>query len=134
VAFVISPYVKRRSVDSTMYSTSSMLRTMELILGLRPMSQFDANALPMFNSFQAKPDFSPYRPEPARVDLSERNLKTAWGSDASKRMDFSKEDAVDDILLNEVIWRSVKGAHSPMPSPTRAGFVFAKSEEDEDDD
>jgi DNA-binding beta-propeller fold protein YncE len=134
VAFVISPYAKRRAVDSTMYSTSSMLRTMELILGLRPMSQFDATAVPMFHSFAAKPDFSPYRAEPARVDLNERNLKTAWGSDASKKMDFSKEDAVDDILLNEVIWRSVKGAHHPMPSPTRAGFVFAKNGEDEDDD
>ena len=49
-------------------------------------------------------------------------------------MDFTKEDAADDILLNEVIWRSVKGPENRMPSPTRAGFVFAKSQEDEDDD
>ena len=53
IAFVISPHARRGAVDSTMYSTSSMLRTMELILGLKPMSQFDAAATPMFNSFQA---------------------------------------------------------------------------------
>src|SRR5205807_145993 len=60
IAYVISPYVKRSSVDSTMYSTSSMLRTMELILGLKPMSQFDAAAMPMFHSFQPQPDLRPY--------------------------------------------------------------------------
>ena len=60
VALVIQPYTKRNYVDSTMYSTSSMLRTMELILGLKPMSQFDAAARPMYNSFQAKPDLTPY--------------------------------------------------------------------------
>jgi DNA-binding beta-propeller fold protein YncE len=134
IAFVISPYSRKRGVDSTMYSTSSMLRTMELILGLRPMSQFDATAAPMFNSFQPKADFSKYHHAPARADLTERNLRTAWGSDLSKKMDFSKEDAADDIALNEVIWRSVKGAGHPMPSPTRAGFVFAKIEDDDDDD
>ena len=60
IAFVASPYAKRGAVDSTMYSTSSMLRTMELILGLEPMTQFDAAATPMFNSFQAQPDLRPY--------------------------------------------------------------------------
>jgi hypothetical protein len=68
------------------------------------------------------------------VDLTERNMKTAWGSNISKKMDFSKEDAADDLALNEVIWRSVKGPDSPMPSPTRAGFVFAKAADDDDDD
>src|SRR6185437_5806963 len=61
VALAISPYIKKHSVDSTMYSTSSMLRTMELILGLEPMSQFDAAARPMYHSFQSKPDLSPYK-------------------------------------------------------------------------
>jgi len=60
-AFVISPYARRHAVDSTLYSTTSMLRTIELILGLRPMSQFDAAAAPMYASFQATPDFSAYR-------------------------------------------------------------------------
>ena len=72
-AYVISPYTKRGAVDSTMYSTSSMLRTMELILGLKPMSQFDAAATPMFNSFQATPDLRPCQALPANVDLEARN-------------------------------------------------------------
>jgi hypothetical protein len=134
VAFVISPYVKRHTVDSTMYSTSSMLHTMELILGLRPMSQFDAAAAPMFNSFQAKADLTAYAHVPAQIDLHEKNLKTAWGGDLSRKMNFTKEDAADDILLNKVIWHSVKGPDVPMPAPTRAAFVFARKDKKDNDD
>lgn len=133
VAFVISPYVKRGFVDSTMYSTSSMLRTIELILGLQPMSQFDAAATPMVNSFQATPDVRPYTGLPPRIDLEERNTKTSWGERESRKMDFSKEDAADDLLLNEVIWRAVRGEDSRMPPPTRAGFVFVHRSQDDDD-
>ena len=129
VALVISPYTKRRFTDSTLYSTSSMLRTMELILGLQPMSQFDAAATPMFNSFQARPDLRTYSVLPANVDLNERNGRTAWGAAESRRMDFTKEDAADDLLLNEIIWRSVRGADNPMPAPVRAAFVFAHPNE-----
>ena len=111
-----------------------MLRTMELILGLQPMSQFDAAALPMYHSFTAKPDLAPYTHLPANVDLDEKNLATAWGADLSETFDFSKEDAADDLLLNEVVWRSVKGAGSPMPPPVRAAFVFAEREDGEDED
>ena len=82
VALVISPYTKRNYVDSTMYSTSSMLRTMELILGLKPMSQFDAAARPMSNAFQAKPDLTAYEHVDAQVDLKETNTATAWGGEA----------------------------------------------------
>ena len=117
-----------------MYSTSSMLRTMELILGLQPMSQFDATATPMLNSFQTQADLRPYRARPANVDLNARNLKTAWGSDLSRKMDFTKEDAADDLLLNEVIWRSIRGADSKMPAPTRAAFVFTRGGDEDDDD
>jgi len=134
IAFVISPYVKRGSVDSTMYSTSSMLRTMELILGLKPMSQFDAAATPMFNSFQSAPDARPYEPLEANVDLNDRNTKTAWGGEESKKMDFAREDAADDLRLNEVIWRSIRGPDSPMPAPVRAAFVFAHEKDHDDDD
>ena len=133
VALAISPYCKRRAVDSSMYSTSSMLRTMELILGLKPMSQFDAAARPMYASFQARPDLSPYQHRPAGVDLQARNAGTGWGVEQSARLDFSREDAADDILLNEIIWRSVRGADSRMPPPVRASFVIARGEEDDDD-
>ena len=131
IAFVISPWTKHGAVDSTLYSTSSMLRTMELILGLDPMSQFDAAALPMVGAFAKAPVLEPYRCRPAEVSLDERNVATAWGAEASLVMDFSVEDAADDLLLNEIVWRSVRGAGSPMPAPRRAAFVFA-SDEDED--
>ena len=96
IAFVISPYVRRGSVDSSLYSTSSMLRTMELILGLKPMSQFDAAALPMFASFQKKPHATPYIARPAQVNIDERNSRTAWGAEESSKMNFAKEDAADE--------------------------------------
>jgi DNA-binding beta-propeller fold protein YncE len=126
VALVISPYTKRGFVDSTLYSTSSMLRTIELILGLRPMSQFDAAAHPMYASFQAKPNLEPYKHVVPEVDMKAINKKTAWGAKLSETFDFTREDAADDLLLNEVIWRSVRGRDSPMPPPVRAAFVFPK--------
>jgi phospholipase C len=132
IAFVISPYTKRGVVDSTLYSTASMLRTIELILGLRPMSQFDAAAMPMYYSFSPKPNLSPYRTRQANVDLDERNPLTAWGADLSRQMDLTKEDAADDLLLNEVIWRSVRGPNSPMPPPRRAAFVRSAGRADDD--
>lgn len=134
IAFAISPYIKRRSVDSTMYSTSSMLRTMELILGLKPMSQFDAAALPLFNSFTGKPDLAPYKLRPAQVDLSARNGPRAPGARRSAMMDFSKEDAADDLALNEVIWKAIKGEDSVMPPPRRAAFFFTHAGDEDDDD
>jgi len=130
-AFVISPYTKRGAVDSTLYSTSSLLRTIELILGLKPMSQFDAAARPMFATFQATPDLKPYMALPAQVDLEDHNPKHAWGGEL--KLNFAREDAVDDLLLSEIVWRSVKGPASPMPTPVRAGFVFAHAEDEEDD-
>lgn len=112
-----------------------MLHSIELILGLRPMSQFDAAAMPMWTSFQAQPDLAPYTVKPAIVNLQEMNMKTAWGAKASQRMNFAKEDAADDLKLNEIIWKSVKGADSAMPAPRRAAFVFtSKKKADKDDD
>ena len=132
VALVVSPYSRSRGVDSTLYSTASMLRTMELMLGLKPMTQFDAAARPMYGAFHSKSDLRPYEARPANVDLTALNPATAWGADQSRRMDFSREDAADDLLLNEVIWRSVRGADTPMPAPVRAAFVLARADEDDD--
>jgi DNA-binding beta-propeller fold protein YncE len=133
IAFAISPYIRRRTVDSTMYSTSSMLRTIELLLGLKPMSQFDSAATPMTKSFQAEPDLAPYTALPAKIDLDEKNVKTTWGERESRKMDFSREDAADDLLLNAVIWRAVRGDDAPVPAPTRAGFVYVHNDKDGDD-
>jgi YVTN family beta-propeller protein len=132
-AYIASPYTRRGVVDSTMYSTSSMLRTMELILGLQPMTQFDAAATPMFNAFQAKPDLRPYDLVSAEVSLQERNTAKSWGSAASAKMDFTKEDATPEQVLNEIIWHSVRGANSPMPAPVHAAFVFGYSKEEDND-
>ena len=107
---------------------------MELILGLKPMSQFDAAARPMYAAFQAKPDFTSYTHVPANVDLKEKNKATAWGADRSGKFNLAQEDAADDLLLNEVIWRSVRGAASPMPPPVRAAFVFPHLKDKDDDD
>jgi DNA-binding beta-propeller fold protein YncE len=135
ISFVVSPYCRRGIVDSTLYSTTSLLHTMELILGLAPMSQFDAAATPMRASFQAKPDLTPYVARPASSNLGEKNLKTAWGAKASQRMDFTKEDAADDLQLNEIIWKSVRGPDAHMPAPRRAAFVFtSRKKADKDDD
>jgi hypothetical protein len=108
-----------------------MLRTMELILGLKPMSQFDAAATPMFNSFQATPDLRPYQALSANVDLEERNGQHAWGGHL--KMNFAREDAADDLLLNEVAWRSVRCSNIAMPAPYRDAFVFEhRGDKDED--
>ncbi len=123
VALVISPYVKRRSVDSELYSTTSMVRTMELILGLPPLSQFDAAATPMYASFAAAPDSAPFVCRPSRVSLLERNPGNAYGQQRSEEMDFSRQDAIPDEELSEIVWRSVRGAESPMPPPVRSAFV-----------
>ena len=133
IAFVASPYIRRHTVDSQMYSTSSMLRTMELILNLKPMTQFDAAALPMYASFQSEPDLAPFEARPAQVDLTATNRPDAWGSRLSQSLDFSKEDAVDDLVLNEIIWKAVRGPAAVPPPPVRASFIFAHVESDDDD-
>ena len=114
---VIGPFVRREIVDSTMYTTSSMLRTMELLLGLPPMSQYDAAATPMYKVFGTNPDLTPFTHRDAEVDLNAKNTARAWGAKASKKMDFDDVDLNPPFLLNEIIWRSVKGADSPMPLP-----------------
>jgi DNA-binding beta-propeller fold protein YncE len=132
IAFAVSPYVKHCAVDSTLYSTTSMLRTMELILGLRPMSQFDAAATPMFAAFQATPDLAPYTLRAPAVDTAEKNTASSYGARESLAMDFTKEDAADDLRLNDIIWRSVRGPESHMPGPRRAAFVFTRAKGDDD--
>src|SRR5262245_16341529 len=85
---VVSPFSKRQAVDSTLYTTSSVLRTIELILGLPPMSQYDAAATPMYNAFQPTPDLKPFTHVPARIPFDERNDRWAWGAAASAQMNM----------------------------------------------
>jgi DNA-binding beta-propeller fold protein YncE len=127
VALAISPYCRRHTVDSTLYSTTSMVRTIGLILGLEPLSQFDEAAAPMYGSFQAKLDPTPYMHRPAEMKLTAVNERGAWGAETSAKFDFSHEDAVDDLLFGEIVWRSVRGADSPMPAPVHAAFVRTRT-------
>lgn len=136
VGLVISPYVKRGVVDSTLYSTSSMVRTMELLLGLSPMSQFDAAAMPMYASFGTEAKSTPFDVIQPKIDINARNKKSDYGSEQSSRMDFSDVDRAPMHLLNEIIWKSVKGADSPMPPPVHryrplidAGDAIAKDDD-----
>ena len=134
VALVASPYCRRQVVDSTLYSTTSMLRTMELILGLKPMSQFDAAATPMYESFQSKLNLEPFTHVPAEVSLTAVNDSKTWGAEASAKLDFTHEDAADEATLNEVIWHSVRGAESSMPPPVHAAFIRTHPAAGDDDD
>lgn len=134
IAFVIGPYVKRHFVDHTLYSTSGMLRTIELILGLPPMSQYDAAATPMWRAFTSTPDFTPYTARPEKVDINDRNTADNALARESARFDLSKEDAAPDIPFNEVIWKAVKGIHSEMPAPRHSAFVVPHTASDRDED
>ena len=129
VALVISPYTKHGFVDHEMYSTSSMVRTMELILGLPPLSQFDASATPLYNSFAPAPDATAYSARSALINLDERNLSDAYGQHRSGEMDFTHEDANDDVEFNEIIWKSIRGADHQMPAPVRGAFVRVLEED-----
>ncbi len=124
VGLVISPYVKRGVLDSTQYGTVSMIRTMELILGLPPLSQFDAAATPMFRSFTDKPDLTPYGHEEARIDLNAKNTSLAYGAGRSSKMDFSEYDKIDDFELNDILWHAIKGKDAPMPPAVRRAIAF----------
>ena len=123
IAMVVSPYTKRNYLDNTMYSTSGMLRTIELILGLPPMSQYDAAAMPMFRSFTSKPDFTKFKAVPNRVSLDETNKIASKWSKISEGFDFAEVDKNDDRLFNEVLWKGLKGDDFEMPAPRRSAFL-----------
>jgi hypothetical protein len=123
VALVISPFARRGAVDSTLYTTSGMLRTMELVLGLPPMSQYDAAATPMYGAFVSSPTLTPFAKRAARVRLDEMNRAGAPGAEASARMNFEEADMTPEIELNEILWQSVHGASAIMPPPVHAAFI-----------
>jgi YVTN family beta-propeller protein len=123
VGIVYSPYVKRGGVvDSTMYTTVSYLRTMELILGLPPMTQYDALATPMYNAFTTEATLAAYTSLPARVDLMARNPSTGEGAQRSARLDWSEYDLADFDELNDILWKAIKG-DQPMPAPVRSALL-----------
>ena len=130
--YLAGGYVKRNMVDHTPYTTSSVLRTIELILGLPPMSQYDGAATPMWRSFSntAKPyTFQTLGPF---VDLNERNIAYNQWQKMSEEFDFSREDRAPEDLLNKVIWAAVKGSADPCPGPVRSAFLKPMNDKDEE--
>ncbi len=119
-AFVISAYSHAGAIDSTMYNTTSVLRTMELMLHLRPMTHFDAGARPMANAFQKQPVLTPYTAEKPRISLEDRNPANTSTAALSRKMDFSDADLNDDDELNDILWRAIR--KSDPPPPVRSFF------------
>jgi YVTN family beta-propeller protein len=130
-AYVAGGFVKRKFIDHTMYSTSSMLRTMELILGIPPMTQYDAAAEPMWRCFSSTPDLTPFASVPSNIDLTDKNMVVNKWQQKSETFDFTKEDSAPDLEFSEVIWYAVKGEGVPFPGPRRSAFLKVKEEDDD---
>ena len=125
VGLVLSPYIKRGATDSTQYSTASMVHTIELLLGLPPMTQFDRNAAPMLNCFADTPNLTAYTRLAPLVDLEARNPKTGPGATASAKLDLSAPDRADPDALNAILWHALKPG-VPMPAPVRSAQKIHK--------
>jgi YVTN family beta-propeller protein len=122
-AYLAGGYVKRNFVDHTMYSTSSMLRTIELILGLPPMSQYDASATPMWRSFSKTSDKTIFQSLPSNINLNDVNPGGTKLAAMAKGLNFTGVDKVPDDMMNMMLWKSIKGENAKMPIPVRAAFV-----------
>ncbi len=134
VLLVIGPYVKRHFVDHTMYSTSGVLKTMELILGLPPMTQYDLAAHPILHSITDTAYLKSYHAIVPKVDMNKLNTRYSYGAKLSEKLNFSREDAVPDGEYNKIIWKAVKGANAVVPTPVHSAFVSVKAAPDDDGD
>lgn len=121
VALVISPYTPSGSVDSTFYTSTGMVRSIGLALGLPPLSQYDAAATPMFRCFTGKKDLTPYRSVQPKVDLDAKNPPNNPTAALSESLDWSDVDLADFGTLNRILWEHARPG-VPYPAP-KAGFV-----------
>ncbi|MEW6159165.1 MAG: alkaline phosphatase family protein, partial [Verrucomicrobiota bacterium] len=136
-AYVVSPYTKRGEVVKTQYNTTSILRTIEQILGLPPMNQFDATATPMFDCFTETPDFTPFKAVANNIALDEMNPEPKRIADpllrrnaqVSARLNFRKVDACPEDVLNRILWHAMKGSAAPYPA-----WALSSSAVEDDDD
>jgi DNA-binding beta-propeller fold protein YncE len=133
-AYIAGGYVKQNFVDHTVYTTSSLLRTIELILGLTPMSQYDASATPLWRCFDNTPDHPVFNAQPCKWNLDEKNMTESAWQKKSEKFDLTQEDRINDNDFNEVIWKAVKGLDSTCPPSVRAAFFMQNEIGDEDDD
>ncbi|MFL5736775.1 MAG: bifunctional YncE family protein/alkaline phosphatase family protein [Actinomycetota bacterium] len=116
-AYVISPYTQTGKVDSTLYSSVSVLRTMELLLGVPPMSRFDAAANPMDAAFSTTPNMRPFTATDPTVSLTATNGPNTAGTKASAKIDFEEPDRIPMGKMNRILWKAARGKHSTMPAP-----------------
>lgn len=128
-AYVAGGFVKRNFVDHTMYTTSGMLRTIELILGMKPMSQFDAAATPMYRCFAKESNLTPFNIIEPTVDINEKNVAVNKNSIRSQKLNLREPDAINDLEFSEIVWQTVKGIDSKMPAPKRSAFVMVNKSE-----
>lgn len=130
--YIAGGLVKHHFVDHTPYTTTSVLRTIELILGIPPMTQYDASSTAMWRCFSTDADLTPFHALSSNIDLREKN--TVWNEWAKKSagLDFAREDRVPDHLFNEILWKGIKGDNIPLPAPSRAAFVKAMKSDDDD--
>lgn len=128
-AYLMGGFVKRKFIDHTLYTTASMLRTMELILGIPAMTQYDAAATPMWRCFDTIARPFVFKPLLPGVDLNEKNVAVNEWQRKSEKFDFVKEDSNNDIEFNRVLWHGIKG-NIPFPGPKRAAFVLPTDSDD----
>src|SRR6266446_2876359 len=113
VLLVASPYLRRDAVDSTFYTTASVLRTIEEILGLAPLSQYDAAATPLWSAFTWSPDSTTFSQLPSTWPFTELN-PSAFRSRIPVS-DLAEADEADEMELNREIWESVHPGSAPPP-------------------
>jgi hypothetical protein len=134
VMLVIGPYVKRHFVDHSMYTTSSVLKTIELVLGLPPMTQFDLAANPILHSITDSANFSPYTAVNPKIDIHKKNSKRAYGAKLSQKLNFTREDAIPDGEYNTILWKAIKGKTAVVPAPVHSAFIREIASPGDDDD
>lgn len=140
VALAVSPYTRRGHVDSTFYAQPSMLKTIELILGLPNLSLFDLIATDMRESFTDTPNLSPYVATKPEQDLFAINPPLSAlqgpareGAEASLRMQFDIPDAAPSDKLNRILWHDVHGWDTRYPGVRQAVFAPLSNDVDDED-
>jgi YVTN family beta-propeller protein len=134
IAFVISSHLAGGTVDHRFYNTDSVLHTMEVLLGLPPMNQYDATA-PLFSGFSPTPvNTAPYTAIlPPKEIIGQINTAAAYRARESRQLDFADADRIPDGLMNDILWHSVKGATTPMPAARHRFPVVARPQSRDDD-
>ncbi len=131
--YIAGGFVKRGFVDHTAYSTSSVLKTIELILGMPPMSQYDAGATSLWRCFDKTANPKGFTMKPLQVDINEKNTVHSAMQRKSETFNFKKEDSINDHDFNEVLWKGLRGESAMVPAPKRAAFLKISNKKDTDD-